>query len=106
MFSMYIERNGYVLMNKETMEFLTCNYENLKDTSGDIDDANIYEEIGDAIYVACHLNQEENVFEVIRYQKTIWLDKASQEQIRTTIETHSCEGFGCECCKEGDCKDE
>ena len=36
------------------------------------------------------------------------LSKASQEQIKTTIETHSCFGIGCNCCdhKEGECKSE
>lgn len=106
MFNMYVEKNGYILMNKDTMEFLTQDYENPKDTSGDVDDAYVYEDIGDALYVACNMNKEleENIYEVIRYQKTIWLDKANQEQIKTTIETHSCFGAGCDCCncKEGD----
>ena len=99
---MYVEKNGYVIMNSEKMEFLEKGFESLSDTTGDIDDACVYEDIAYAVSDCKDLNDaESDVFEIIRYEKTIWIDRMYQKNIKETF------NIGCNCCNcEGEEKND
>lgn len=93
--NMYIEKNGYVIMNIEQMSFLDGNTE----LSDDIEDADIFEEYITAKEISDNLNNDAkecnsspDIYEVVKYHKTIWLDKSGLTNEKTTFE---CEGYHC-----------
>lgn len=86
---MYIEKNGYVIMKTEEMSFLDRNGE----LSDDIEDADVYDDLSRVKQDVIDLNEEGNVFEVVAYHKTIWLDKMGLINEKTT-----CSFEGCQCC--------
>lgn len=84
---MYVEKNGYVIMNKETMEFLEVGFESPSDTTGNVDEACVYEDMAYAIEDCRNLNLEQSgsPFEIVRYEKTIWIDKMFMDNVKTIL---------------------
>lgn len=84
---MYVEKNGYVIMNKETMEFLEVGFESPSDTTGNVDEACVYEDMAYAIEDCKNLNleQSDSPFEIVRYEKTIWIDKMFMDNVKTIL---------------------
>ena len=100
---MYIEKNGYVVMKSEEMSF----FDRTGEFSDDIEDADIFEEYSLAKEFADGLNDDikkcnssVDVYEVVKYHKTIWLDKVGLTNEKTTIKFDDCHcGASCVCGK-------
>ena len=98
---MYIEKNGYVVMDIEQMNFLDRNSE----FSEDIEDVEIFEEYAIAKETSDGLNEDSkecssspNKYEIIKYHKTIWLDKYGLTNESTIIKCGECNcGTTCVC---------
>ena len=100
---MYIEKNGYLVMKSEEMSF----FDRTGEFSDDIEDADIFEEYSLAKEFADGLNDDikkcnssVDVYEVVKYHKTIWLDKVGLTNEKTTIKFDDCHcGVDCVCGK-------
>lgn len=101
---MYIEKNGYVIMETEQMSFISNEMSLADDVelTDNIEDAEVYDEYNIAKEYCDGLNEENkitndslNKYEVVKYQKTIWLDKSGLNNEITTLD---CEGNHCGCC--------
>lgn len=79
---MYIEKNGYVIMHKEEMSFLTLDEE----FSDDIEEAEVFEEYKFAQEHLVGLEEEfGREYEIVKYHKTIWLDKMGLNKEETKL---------------------
>lgn len=77
---MYIEHNGYVIMQKKDMRFIDFDC----DTTEDVEEAKVYSEYQDAMKDLMEFNKDfPDSFEIVNYHKTIWLDKVDLEDPET-----------------------
>jgi hypothetical protein len=83
---MYVEENGYVIMNKEDMRF----YGKDTDFVDEIDEAMVYTDKSAALEDLYGFNEEyPDCYELVNFHKTIWLDKMGIENVKTTT-CHHC----------------
>lgn len=96
---MYVEKNGYLVMKTEEMSFL----DREGTFSDDIEDAEIFEDLSVAKTNVNELNEEYgNLYEIVAYHKTIWIDKMGLVNEKTNVST-CCDG-DC-CCASNDIDD-
>lgn len=85
---MYVEKNGYVIMESEPMCFL------VNDTDIEFDDdiniAFVFETKEDAQKWLSSNRENTEDFEILRYERTIFISKDNKEQIFVNIK--ECEG--------------
>ena len=93
---MYIEKNGYVVMNVEEMNF----YNTEGTFSEEIEEAEVFTDLSEANQLCKDLSIERNTeYEVVRFSQTTWLDKCftlRDDEKNSFADDHKC------CC-EGDC---
>ena len=95
---MYIEKNGYVIMRKEEMNFLTVD----EDFSDDIEDAEVFEEYQFAQEHLIGLKDEYgDEYEIVKYHKTIWLDRMGIKEEDTKLCFEDSSQYHCSnCCQQ------
>lgn len=80
---MYVEENGYIIMKKDELNF----YDNNCEFSETLDDAKVYTEMSYAKADYDGLVEEYgNNFEIVHYNKTIWIDKVGLNTEKTILE--------------------
>lgn len=72
---MYIERNGYLVVNPEELSFLTKD----RDFSDDLESADIFGSNISALEAIDQFIEGANRYIVVNYHQTIWLDRADEQ---------------------------
>ena len=89
---MYIEKNGYVIMNVEEMNF----YDTEGTFSENIEEAELFTDLSEVNKLCKDLSIERDTqYEVVRFSQTIWLDKC----FTTPNEEDNC-CCGDDCCRK------